>query len=290
MTDPPSSLKNESTTAAVTIHPFDPSDYLSIEKDPNRKSLHFIRHAEGRHNVDRRYRDLENLDAPLTELGIDQCRALSAQLLQMTTNDPLFLADTNDILIVTSPMTRCLQTTMHALDSLISAKRPPIVALEHVRETVNFNCDRRRHKSILSKEFPTVDFGQIESDDDPIWNAYEARLGDHLTYTGHRESAELYVVAERGRRFMEWLQRQSQSHVIVCTHSAFLRCLKNYGYGVPAKPIQTLDDRGDPSSEEGRPDGGGGAVLRYDCADFGSTMKKDYANCELRSMIAMFGP
>jgi broad specificity phosphatase PhoE len=268
----------ESSTMPVFTQPFDPNDCKSIEKDPERKSLHFIRHAEGYHNVNHRYRDLENLDARLTELGLDQCRALSAELL---TNG--LLADTTDILIVTSPMTRCLQTTLHALDSIIAEKQPPIVALESVRETVNFNCDRRRSISELSKEFPTVDFSQIESDHDPIWARYEARLGDHAEYPDHRESAELYVVAERGRQFLTWLRRQPQSHVIVCTHSAFLRCLKNYGYGVPFKPEQTLVNREDPSAEHG------GAVLHYHGSpDFGSTMKKNYANCELRSMTVTF--
>jgi broad specificity phosphatase PhoE len=213
----------------------------------------------------------------LTEHGIGQCRALSEEL-----RTSGFLSDTSDILIVTSPLTRCLQTTLHAFDSIIAEKQPRIVALEWVRETVNFSCDRRNFASQLSKTFPMVDFGHIlKSDDpDPIWAHYEQRLGDQLAYTKHRESAELYKVAERGRKFFEWLRLQPQSHVIVCTHSAFLRCILNYGYGVPSKPEQLLDDR-DERSEDG-------PLLQYHCPELESSLRASYDKCEMRSMTAAF--
>lgn len=271
-----STMSQDPTSISVHIHPFDRKDIESIEKDANKKSLHFIRHAQGFHNVNKRYRDYQNLDARLTDYGLQQCHTLSREL-QSTG----LLHSSSDILIVTSPLTRCLQTTMYSLDSLLKDKRPPIVALESVRETVNYNCDRRRSISELSMEFPMVDFGHIESDPDPIWDHYERQLGDDCDYTLHRESAELHVVADRGRDFFQWLARQPQSHVLVCTHSAFLRCIKNYGYGVPHKPEQLLDDRTVPDKED-RP------VLHYSNEAHGSSMKAEYANCELRSMTASF--
>lgn len=260
----------------VHIHPFHDDQIEAIERDATKKSLHFIRHAQGYHNVNQRYRDLENLDARLTDHGVQQCRWLSEELKASG-----LLQDASDILVVTSPLTRCLQTTIYALDSILEDKKPPIVAVESLRETVNYNCDRRRNISDVSKEFPMVDFGNIESDSDPIWDHYERRLGDDTTYTLHRESAELHMVATRGRRFFQWLARQPQSHVIVCTHSAFLRCIKNYGYGVPAKPKQVLDYRAVPGVEET-------PVVHYAQQSHGSLMKADYANCELRSMAATF--
>ena len=39
--------------------------------------LHVVRHAQGTHNVDQKYRDPRNHDARLTGFGAQQCEALS---------------------------------------------------------------------------------------------------------------------------------------------------------------------------------------------------------------------
>ena len=59
------------------------------------------------------------------------------------------------------------------------------------------------------------------------------------------ESAELYKVAERARTALQELQDRPEERILVCTHSAFLRCLLNWGQegGVPQRMPQTLDDR-----------------------------------------------
>ena len=42
--------------------------------------IHFIRHAEGYHNVNQDYKNPAHIDAQLTPRGIHQCHALSQQL------------------------------------------------------------------------------------------------------------------------------------------------------------------------------------------------------------------
>ena len=126
----------------VHIYPYGTEDLKG-----NVKVLHLIRHAEGHHNVNQEYRDIRNMDASLTPKGIEQCRQLSQRIQQAAASAascPLSDLAGNTDLIVTSPLTRCIQTTLMALDSVIHTRRPPIVAHESIRETVNYNCDRRR--------------------------------------------------------------------------------------------------------------------------------------------------
>jgi len=73
-------------------------------------TLILIRHGEAEHNATLNY-DL--LDPPLTELGERQCRDLEVQL-----RKNLPLADEVEA-IITSPLTRTVQTTLLGLDWLI---------------------------------------------------------------------------------------------------------------------------------------------------------------------------
>ena len=260
----------------VDIYPLDtPLD--DLKKYRCVKQLHVIRHAEGTHNVNQEYRDARNLDARLTDKGEDQCRALAARL---EDGDPdLFEAQ----LVVTSPMTRCIQTTLLTLDPVLRQNTNlPVLANELIRETVNYNCDRRRDISEISNEFGRVDCSLIDHNVDPIWARYEERLGSATECTRHRESSQLYKVAERARRFFEWLETRPEEKVIICSHRAYLRCLWNFGRpeGVPYQPEQYLDDRDEPKDVP---------VVRYRGDEtFQAAMMRDYDNCELRSMIVAF--
>lgn len=77
-------------------------------------------------------RAAEQLDAVLTPFGLEQCGALA----KLTAG----LAGVE--LLVTSPLRRCVQTALHGFQPHID-RGVPLIALESVRETVNFTCDRR---------------------------------------------------------------------------------------------------------------------------------------------------
>jgi len=218
-----------------------------------------------------------------------------------------------------------------------------LVAHDAIRETVNFNCDRRRtiseiiqqleeeqlddddddhdhhddaHDETTATRKAKIDFQHIEHDHDETWRYYqhEYGFGCDETYTGHRESGEIHVVAERGRAFFRWLSQQPQRHVVVCTHSAFLRCLKNYGHrrksdvdeekndtndgkntdvtGVPHLPPQHRSIHPDSvvpvlQYHGGDGDGDGDDDDNNDNA-FAQEMQRDYENCEIRSMVIAF--
>jgi broad specificity phosphatase PhoE len=232
------------------------------------KTVHFIRHAEGYHNVNNQYRDIINLDARLTPKGVAQCEAFASERAL-----PPHSVD----LIVTSSMTRCIQTALLCFPD----RNAPVLAHESIRETVNYACDRRRPLSQIRQEFPSVDFSNVEHEDDAIWNEYMARVGHN--WDAHRESAELYRVADRGRTFLAWLSQRSEANIVVCTHSAFLRCILSWGHegGVQSIMDQTLDDRQAPGPDV--------PVLGY-CGDnnFERQMRADYDNCEMRSFAIVF--
>jgi len=246
---------------AVDIYPYSSRHEIATKFPDSHKIIHVVRHAEGTHNVNADYRSEANLDARLTDLGIQQCEEL-AQRWDLNTN-----------MVITSTMTRCVQTAL-----LCFPKSTTFVAHESLRETVNFLCDKRRSITEIAKDYPMVDFSAVIEEEDSIWNSYAAKLGDPDVWEHHRESADLVNVAARGRTFFRYLMSCPPNEVVVCTHSAFLRCVLNWGYGVPMKPPQTLG-----GEAEEHP------VVRY-CGDrdWEQSMRSSFDNCELRSMIAVF--
>lgn len=270
-----------STITPTTFQVYPASHFAQLQdthKKAKVKLIHVVRHAEGTHNVEGNYKDMIHLDARLTGKGMDQCHGLSKKI-----SDNTILSPTSKITVVTSPLTRCVQTALHSFPQLVStdAKRHvEFLAHEGIRETVNFACDRRRTIQEISKEFPRVKFlkQHCPQDGDKIWTDYDARLGQD--WDNCRESAELFVVVERARACFQFIldDLDHTPQVVVCTHSAVLRCILNWGQsgGLPMMPPQSLDLEFDPSTQ---------TKLFEFCGDdeFQEHMKSDYSNCELRS-------
>lgn len=236
----------------------------------NVKLVHIIRHAEGTHNVENAYRDIRNMDARLTPKGNDQCaQVAAAQWCQLDEGDDI------DICVWTSSMTRCIQTALQCFPHLAQNEAIPFIAYDNFRETVNYQCDRRRPIQEISREFPRVDFSYCP-DDDAIWDSYRQRLSDQ--WEKHMESAELHTVAQRALEGFQMLEKIPQSQIIISTHSAFLRCVLSWGHpgGVPMVMPQDLDLREDKTNHK---------LFEYNCdgSGFEEYMRADYDNCELRS-------
>ena len=258
----------------------------------NIKKVHWIRHAQGYHNVDngKNAKSKCCIDAPLTPKGIDQCRTLAQAIESAGPGTPLHDVRQQTQLVVTSPVTRCVQTTLHSLRPLMVQNNghvPPVVANDSIRETVNFNCDRRRHIHEIAQDFPQVDFTQAcPYDEDNIWETYVERLGDDTAYTQDRESAEIYKIADRCRTFFTtWLRDRPEDHVCVCAHATVSRCIFNFGLPsgrTPTDVPQVLDTRlGDDCQDV--------PVVNYGHNDeLDAYVRKDFENCELRSMIVAY--
>lgn len=174
------------------------------------KIIHFVRHAEGEHNVAGREDPLKGYlrpeleDAVLTKDGIDQCKQLHS-----LTQDKLQSVE----LLVVSPMNRTIQTAMHSFPQLVN--KLPWIAVENVREQTGLHpCDRRKPISVHKTTYNHVNFDHIASNEDPIYSKYILREPDN-------------DVAARGREFIKWLKQRPEKEIIVVTHSAYLRHLFN---------------------------------------------------------------
>eukprot|EP01036_Dinobryon_divergens_P037286 gene37286-48748_t len=195
---------------------FLPKEHLPIKCSAARilerefKSIHFVRHAEGEHNVvgekDKRNYLLPAFeDAILSSVGVIQSETLANK-------STLINSIGNAQLVVVSPLRRALQTASLSFPYLID--RIPWIALECVREVTGLHpCDKRRPVSVTSTDFPHVNFEHLVSDEDPLY---------HL-YSNSREPEE--KVVERCREFMRWLSLRPEREILVVTHDAFLRTM-----------------------------------------------------------------
>jgi broad specificity phosphatase PhoE len=228
------------------------------QKKPARrrtKKVHFIRHAEGEHNVAGQvpggYLREEFVDAILTELGQQQCMQLHRHLVSDDADNLVDAVVTNggehhgassrkhnyrvkhhlaDVdLLVTSPLRRTLQTATLSFKHLQSIV--PWIALESIRETTGQHpCDRRLPTSHHKENFPHVNFEHITEENDVIYPLY----------TTSREPAE--DVAKRAIDFLSWLSNREEHSIIVVTHSAFLRVLFRHVFGMSAEEFRGFNN------------------------------------------------
>eukprot|EP00242_Pyramimonas_sp_CCMP2087_P006594 CAMPEP_0198212158 /NCGR_PEP_ID=MMETSP1445-20131203/25554_1 /TAXON_ID=36898 /ORGANISM="Pyramimonas sp., Strain CCMP2087" /LENGTH=264 /DNA_ID=CAMNT_0043886547 /DNA_START=205 /DNA_END=999 /DNA_ORIENTATION=+ len=249
------------------IRPYEALADLVAGPGERLKVVHFVRHGQGTHNVEGDYRSMQHFDAALTPYGIEQCEALAVKTSLLSKVD----------LLVTSPLTRCIQTASIGFPKQQQAG-VPFIALESVRETVNFSCDRRRSIREVAKNFPTVDFSQTEDDEDSVWGKYEKLFGDQEAYDKERESDDHLAVAERARTFFAWFGDRAEQEVLVSTHSAFLHHLFNH-----AQPGYVAYNRTEAF-------GGDVATVVHTTGNdaFEKHMRARWENCELRSMVIVY--
>eukprot|EP00980_Cylindrotheca_fusiformis_P007109 scaffold1489_cov194-Cylindrotheca_fusiformis.AAC.19 len=183
----------------------------------NIKTVHFVRHGQGFHNLmadlaakegrkwvnhskteANPYYMPEILDAPLTEKGRQQALQLQPIVQKMKDQPEM---------IVFSPNCRALQTGILVFQSL--AGKVPFIAHEMVREENGIHvCDKRRSKSRQQYEFPMIDFSLLQTEEDEMF------------YEDRRETK--VEVARRVYTFLEWLESRPERHVGVASHSAWL--------------------------------------------------------------------
>jgi len=223
-----------------------PESGFSLFLAERTKKVHFIRHAEGYHNVATKETGdnhcLLRGDAPasahklydsrLTPKGIAQSEALKEHLASRPSGSRSFTAFD---LVVVSPLTRTCETALHVfgaprepgkpaflnqvdppagtqeLAAGIKVAPPRFLVREECRERWgHYVCDGRRPIREIAEDFPNFDFSEIDYDDD-------------VFYSDERESDE--HCCERAVRFLEWLNKRPEKCIAVVTHSSFLRHL-----------------------------------------------------------------
>lgn len=236
---------------------------LSLVPMCHSKTIHFIRHGEGWHNV-----GIANPDAQLTSKGWTQAHALGKHMLRFDTTREVRL-------VVISPLMRALETAagvfgVHSNHNSGFLPTPLLmVEQSEVREVRSghaavdcrpglrylvheicrerrgpSSCDSRRPRSRAAAAFPALDFSLVEDEEDQLWQP------------GHVEPEEEVVL--RGRQFLQWLMTLSDTNIAVVTHSAFL-WFTLLGFGVEfARPVR-------------------------------ERLQRWYENCEMRSVILSDG-
>lgn len=223
-----------------------PESGFSIFLAERTKKVHFIRHAEGYHNVATKETGANDClhrgdglasehplyDSRLTDKGIQQSIDLKHYLAKRPSGSRSFTAFD---LVVVSPLTRTCETALHVFgaprppgtpsflskgtappDTLeanagINIPPPRFLVREECRERWGkYVCDGRRTISEIASEFPNFDFSELLHDDD-------------VFYTDERESDE--HCCERAVKFLEWLNQRPEKCIAVVTHSSFLRHL-----------------------------------------------------------------
>lgn len=174
-----------------------------------KKTIHLIRHAQSRHNARVLEVPEENMarmdpalrDAPLTELGFQQAQRLAEELTALREIE----------LVVTSPLTRAIQTTLAAFGN-----HPAPRIVEHLhREHQDSFCDIGRSPAELKAEFPMLHFDHL---DDPWWQVAPEHEGPYLRET--MASLEIRVAT-----FSNWLAARPEQTIAVVGHGTFLRTL-----------------------------------------------------------------
>ncbi|BDA42931.1 Phosphoglycerate mutase-like protein 1 [Coccomyxa sp. Obi] len=228
---------------------------LTILPLQHSKTVHFVRHGEGYHNI-----GIVNLDAHLTEVGWKQAEALNRHIAK--------LKPSLDIqVVIVSPLMRALETAAGAFGDgpfkgsgrpLMLAQTPeederaghcavacpegiPFIAFEGCRERLGAAvCDKRRDIAFAEEQFPGVDFSHIER-------------GADVVYDQHKVESE-HAVMERGARFLQWLMARPESRIAVVSHCGFI--------------FLTL------------------SAFGHECAhSVQEEMHRGFDNCEMRSMI-----
>mmetsp|Transcript_24427 Transcript_24427/g.27893 ORF Transcript_24427/g.27893 Transcript_24427/m.27893 type:complete len:401 (-) Transcript_24427:529-1731(-) len=224
-----------------------PDSGFSIFLAERTKKVHFIRHAEGYHNVETKVQGTNTClhrnpdeaahqhplyDSRLTKKGIQQSEDLKEYLSRRPSGNRSFTAFD---LVVVSPLTRTCETALHVFgqprapgapaflskgeaptgtpEQLAGINIPPprFLVREECRERWgNYVCDGRRSISEIAAEFPNFDFSEVEHNED-------------VFYTDERESDD--HCCERAVKFLEWLNQRPEKCIAVVTHSSFLRHL-----------------------------------------------------------------
>src|SRR3712207_1428223 len=159
------------------------------------KVVHCIRHGQSTFNAAwaAAQEDPLHWDAPLSELGRRQVEAAAARV-----------RDIPYELIVTSPLTRALQTTLGIFKDHPSVGRVVVECLH--REHLANSCDVGRAPTLLLQEFPQLAFDHL----DEVWWHKDGEPDERGLVVEPHET-----LAHRVGRFRAWLENRPERLIAV---------------------------------------------------------------------------
>ncbi|KAI5807353.1 histidine phosphatase superfamily [Peziza echinospora] len=188
------------------------------------KYLTLIRHGEGVHNLTH---DNNVHDPVLTTTGILQCNELNSNFTAQTS--PHNLPPPN--LLVSSPLTRTLQTTLISFSTFLRNNPDvKILPLALLQETAEIPCDTGRSVEELKLDFSGKgnltgpELGDLEerSSEGVVgrieWGALDRVFpSKEGVYRG-----EQTVLEERARLARKWFWEREEEHIVGVLHGGFL--------------------------------------------------------------------
>ncbi|KAK3117001.1 hypothetical protein LTR53_002083 [Teratosphaeriaceae sp. CCFEE 6253] len=157
------------------------------------------RHAQAEHNVTF---DWSIRDAPLTPLGIKQAASLAPKVAHLQAEVDL---------LVTSPLTRTIQTTRRgwapALQRLGLAN---VILFPQAQEVNDYPCDTGRPRAEIEGEAEFAGFDLAPLTDD--WTSKRGFWAD-----------DDETVAERARWVRRWLRARPEKTIVLVAHGDILR-------------------------------------------------------------------
>ena len=181
-------------------------------------TIYLLRHAESAHNVSK---DFNHRDPGLTETGFTQAAALAKT----------FPALSSIGVILSSPLTRAIETTLAGFSTILSNECSPngpnkraegaakLVLDPDLQERSDLPCDTGSDVSVLEAKFPGLDYS-------PLGEGWHAKTGaytaDHEAVTARAESIRkklLCLDKELGASGSE------KNAVVVVTHGVFMKFL-----------------------------------------------------------------
>lgn len=168
-----------------------------------RTTVHLIRHGQSTFNAACAalpFADPMLFDAPLSERGHGQVADLRGRVAPLGVE-----------LVVTSPLTRALQTAIGGF----GGGPAPIVVEALVRESLESSCDVGRSPRVLAAEFPNLRFDHL---DDPWWHTDD---GDSRPVPSEPQP----MLVRRIEMFRAWLERRPERTIAVVGHGTFFNVL-----------------------------------------------------------------
>ena len=165
------------------------------------KTVHCIRHGQSTFNAAYELVQVDPLhwDAPLTELGRQQAAEAAAAVRHIPFE-----------LIVTSPLTRALQTTLAIFENHPSADRIRVECLH--REHLASSCDVGRAPAELIRDFPYLSFNHL----DEVWWHQRGEPDERGLVVEPQETLD-----DRVRQFRSWLISRPDRLIAVVGHGMF---------------------------------------------------------------------
>ncbi len=166
------------------------------------KSLYFIRHGISEHNVlfnnlgKKVFYDKRYYDTKLTPEGHEQSILLGENWNKIHEID----------LVLCSSLSRTLETARNIFTNI----NVPIIALDMIKEFPQGlqTCNKRTTKTELIEKFPEVNFSEILTEEDTLWNDKREESIDELN--------------SRISEFNNFIQNRKEKNIAIISHNSFI--------------------------------------------------------------------